>query len=57
MPIHNIRQSQKPKQLTDNQEEQSRMLEETMIRESPTGLFTASEITALRDNLTLPAEQ
>ena len=44
-------------QLTDNQEEQSRMLEETMIRESPTGLFTASEITALRDNLTLPAEQ
>ena len=44
-------------QLTDNQEEQSRMLEETMIRESPTGLFTASDITALRDNLTLPAEQ
>ena len=43
--------------LTDKQDEQSRLLEETMIRESPTGLFTASEIAALRDNLTLPSEQ
>ncbi len=42
--------------LSDKQEEQSRRLQEIMIRESPTGLFTASEISTLRDNLTLPDE-
>ena len=37
--------------------EQSRILEDTMIRESPPGLFLAEEISALRDNLTIPPEK
>ena len=41
---------------TDDQEQQSRMLQDTMIRYSPPMLFTAEEIGALRDNLTLPKE-
>ena len=28
-----------------------------MIRESPSGLFTAEEVSALRDNLTIPPEK
>ena len=42
--------------LPPKQEEQSRQLEEIMIRESPAGLFTAVEISAIRDNLSLPEE-
>ena len=42
---------------SDDQEEQSRMLQSIMNRESPAGLFIASEVSALRDNLTLPAEE
>ena len=39
------------KQLTEAQEEQSRRLRDVMRSESPTGLFTAKEILALRDNV------
>lgn len=34
--------------------EQSRTLQEIMIRESPAGLFTANEISALRNNVAVP---
>ena len=43
--------------LTGKPKEQSRILEDTMIRESPSGLFTAEEVSALRDNLTIPPEK
>ena len=43
-------------QISEVQEEQSRRLEETMILESPVGLFTAGEVASLRDNLTIPDE-
>ena len=39
------------KQLTEVQEEQSRRLRDVMRSEAPAGLFTAKEITALRDNV------
>lgn len=42
--------------LPGKQEEQSRLLEEVMIRESPSGLFTAAEISSIRDSLSLPDE-
>ena len=42
---------------SNDQEEQSRMLQSIMNRESPAGLFIASEVGALRDNLTLPADE
>lgn len=42
---------------SDDQAEQSRILQEVMIRESPAALFTADEISSLRDNLTLPQEK
>ena len=38
-------------QVTDVQEEQSRRLRDVMRSESPAGLFTAKEISALRDNV------
>ncbi len=38
-------------QLTEIQEEQSRRLRDVMRSESPAGLFTAKEISALRDNV------
>lgn len=38
-------------QLTDVQEEQSRRLRDVMRSESPAGLFTAKEISALRENV------
>ena len=41
---------------SDNQEEQSRSLQDIMIRESPPGLFTAEEISAIRECLTIPEE-
>lgn len=41
---------------TDDQEEQSRMLQAVMIRESPPALFIADEIAAIRENLALPEE-
>ena len=41
---------------SDDQKEQSRSLQDIMIRESPTGLFTASEISAIRNYLTIPEE-
>lgn len=42
---------------TDDQAEQSRMLQTIMIRESPVGLYTAKEITAIRDYLEMPEEE
>ena len=39
---------------TDDQEEQSRMLQAVMIRESPPALFIADEIAAIRDYLAVP---
>ena len=39
------------KQLTEVQEEQSRRLRDVMRSEAPAGLFTAKEISALRDNV------
>jgi len=42
---------------TDNQAEQSRMLQTIMIRESPVGLYTAKEITAIRQYLDIPEEK
>ena len=42
---------------TDNQTEQSRMLQTIMIRESPVGLYTAKEITAIRQYLDIPEEK
>lgn len=41
---------------SDDQEEQSRSLQDIMIRESPPGLFTAKEISAIREYLTIPEE-
>ncbi|BEU87272.1 hypothetical protein TAMA11512_07360 [Selenomonas sp. TAMA-11512] len=47
-----------PAQLhTDVQSEQSRMLQEIMIKESPVGLFTASEVDQLRTRLTIPEDE
>jgi hypothetical protein len=43
--------------LTDDQAEQSRMLQTIMIRESPVGLYTAKEITAIRDYLEIPEDE
>ena len=55
--IHATREAADPSRLLSNrQEEQSRRLEEIMIMESPTGLFTATEIASLKDNLTVPDE-
>jgi len=42
------------RQLSEVQAEQSRILQEIMIREAPAGLFTANEISALRSNVTVP---
>lgn len=42
--------------LTSDPTEQSRILEDTMIRESPSGLFLADEIRLLQDNLTIPPD-
>ena len=42
---------------SDDQEEQSRALQTVMEKESPAGLFTASEITQIQDLLTLPEER
>lgn len=39
------------------QSEQSRILQAVMIRESPVGLFTADEITQIRDYLTIPIDE
>lgn len=41
---------------SDNPEEQSRSFQDIMIRESPAGLFTAAEISAIRDWLTIPED-
>lgn len=41
---------------TDDQEEQSHMLQAVMIRESPSALFIADEIAAIRDYLAVPEE-
>ena len=41
---------------TDDQEEQSHMLQAVMIRESPPALFIADEIAAIRDYLAIPEE-
>lgn len=41
---------------TDDQEEQSRMLQAVMVRESPPALFIADEVAAIRENLALPEE-
>ena len=42
---------------TDDQAQQSRMLQTIMIRESPVGLYTAKEITAIRQYLDIPEEK
>lgn len=56
--ISRTRNAADPAQLlTSDPAEQSRILEDTMIRESPPGLFLAEEINALRDNLTIPPEK
>ena len=53
--IHLTAAAADPQHLTsDVQEEQSRRLRQVMITESPAGLFTAAELTALRENLILP---
>ncbi len=55
--IHATKNAADPSKLLSNrQDEQSRRLEEIMIMESPAGLFTASEISSLKDNLTVPEE-
>lgn len=41
---------------TDDQEEQSHMLQAVMIRESPPALFIADEIASIRNYLALPEE-
>lgn len=38
----------------DNHEAESRILRETMLRNGPDALFTASEINSIRQNLTVP---
>lgn len=56
--ISRTRNAADPAQLlTRDPAEQSRILEDTMIRESPPGLFLADEISTLRDNLTIPPEK
>jgi hypothetical protein len=42
---------------TDDQAQQSKMLQTIMIRESPVGLYTAKEITAIRQYLDIPEEK
>ena len=42
--------------LSDDPAEQSRALQDIMIRESPPGLFTASEIAKLRESFAIPEE-
>lgn len=42
--------------LSDDQEEQSRALQTVMEKESPVGLFTASEVTQIQNLLSLPEE-
>lgn len=39
---------------TDSHEAESRILQETMLRNGPDALFTADEINSLRQNLTIP---
>ena len=39
---------------TDNHQEESRILQETMLRNGPDALFTAAETNSLRQNLTIP---
>ena len=57
MTIEHSRAAADPAQLlSKRQEEQSRRLQEIMIRESPPTLFTAVEISKLKDNLTIPDE-
>ncbi len=41
---------------TTDPAEQSRLLQSVMIRESPVGLFTADEITQIRDALSIPKD-
>ncbi len=41
---------------TDDPQEQSRSLQEIMIRESPSGLFTAGEILSIRTQLSIPED-
>ena len=43
--------------LSEDQAEQSRALQEIMIRESPAGLFTADEISHIRKYLTIPEDE
>ncbi len=42
---------------TADSAEQNRFMQETMIRESPAGLFTANEISAIRDYLSIPEDE
>lgn len=57
MTIEHSRAAADPAQLlSKRQEEQSRRLQEIMIRESPPTLFTAVEISKLKDTLTIPDE-
>lgn len=56
--IHRTRIASDPAQrLNADHEEESRTLEDIMMRESPVGLFTATEVNALIANLTLPEEK
>ena len=41
---------------TDDQEEQNRLLQTVMEKESPVGLFTAEEIAEIRNGLAIPDE-
>lgn len=41
----------------ESQPEQSRLLQAVMLRESPVALFTAEEITAIREQLAMPKEE
>ncbi len=49
--LHTANVSDPERQLTEVQEEQSRNLRDVMRSESPAGLFTAKEISALRENV------
>ena len=42
---------------TNDQAEQSKILQTVMLRESPVGLYTAKEIIAIREYLSLPPEE
>ena len=42
---------------TDDQAEQSKILQTIMIRESPVGLYTAKEISSIRQALVIPEEK